>query len=189
MVIVAEGLSIEGVYPAVSLKAGPGTLTAVAGPAGSGRTSLLLTLAGRMKPTTGTLSVAGHTRPRAVRKAAALALVDGVTDLDRALTVKEHLRERRRRPYQEVLKRAGLAAPDTTPVSELDREQQVRLGVALALLDEPAVILADNVDAGLPDDRVRELWDLLRELGAGLGTAVVATCVRPPARYDHLVEL
>ncbi|NUS01000.1 MAG: ATP-binding cassette domain-containing protein, partial [Nonomuraea sp.] len=75
VVIVAKGLSVEGVYPEVSLEAGAGTLTVIAGPAGSGRTSLLLTLAGRMRPTTGTLSVAGHTRPRAVRGVAALALV------------------------------------------------------------------------------------------------------------------
>ncbi|NUR89808.1 MAG: ATP-binding cassette domain-containing protein [Nonomuraea sp.] len=167
------------------MKAGPGTLTVIAGPAGSGRTSLLLTLAGRMRPTTGTLSVAGHTRPRAIRRAAALALVDGVTDLDRSLTVREHLRERRRGPYREALERAGLTVPDTTPAGELDRERRVRLGVALALLDEPAVVLADNVDAGLPAERRQALWDLLSDLGP----AVVASCVQPPARRDHLVEL
>jgi ABC-type multidrug transport system ATPase subunit len=185
VVIVANGLSVKGVYPEVSLKAGPGTLTVIAGPAGSGRTSLLLTLAGRMRPTTGTLSVAGHARPRAIRRAAALALVDGVTDLDRSLTVREHLRERRRKPYQAVLERAGVTARDRARVRELDREQQVRLGIALALLDEPAVILADNLDAGLPADRQQALWNLLRDLDR----TVVATCVQPPARPDHLVEL
>ncbi|MDF2709029.1 MAG: ABC-type multidrug transport system ATPase component-like protein [Nonomuraea muscovyensis] len=183
--IVARGLTVEGVFADVSFTAGPGTLTVVAGPAGSGRTSLLLTLAGRMRPASGTLSVHGHTRPRAIRKVAALALVDGVTDLDRSLTVREHLRERRRAPYRETLRKAGLDAAETTLVSELDRERQVRLGVALALLDDPRVIVADNVDQGLPPDRQQALWTLL----GGLGRTVVASCVLRPARYDRLVEL
>ncbi|MDR8412143.1 ATP-binding cassette domain-containing protein [Nonomuraea sp. 3-1Str] len=186
--IVAKGLSVEEAYAGVSLEAGPGTLTVVAGPAGSGRTSLLLTLAGRMKPTAGTLAVAGHVKPRAIRKVAALALVDGVTDLDRALTVGEHLRERGRGPYPKLLGQAGLRLGDAgerTLVRELDREGQVRLGVALALLDDPKVIVADNVDAGLPPDRQEALWTLLD----GLDRTVVASCVHPPTRYDHLVEL
>ncbi|SEM76862.1 ATP-binding cassette domain-containing protein [Nonomuraea pusilla] len=183
--IVAKGLSVEGVFPEVSLKAGPGTLTVIAGPAGSGRTSLLLTLAGRMKPTEGTLSVAGQSRPRAIRKVAALGLVDGVTDLDRSMTVREHLRERRHRPYAKALEQAGLSVDERTMVRDLDREQQVRLGIALALLDDPAVVYCDNVDAGLPAPRRQALWNTLRDLGR----TVVATCVEPPARHDHLLEL
>ncbi|WP_162795535.1 ABC transporter ATP-binding protein [Nonomuraea lactucae] len=183
--IVAKGLSLEGVYRDVSFEASPGTLTVVAGPAGSGRTSLLLTLAGRMKPTGGTLTVAGHTWRRAVRGVTALALVDGVTDLDRSLTVMEHLRERRRVPYQGALEKAGLDADERTLVRELDRERQVRLGIALALLDTPKVVVADNVDLGLPPERQQALWTLL----GGLGRTVVASCVHPPSRYDHLVEL
>lgn len=186
--IVAKGLSVDGVYPEVSFDSGKGTLTVVAGPAGSGRTSLLLTVAGRMKPTKGTLSVAGQTKPRAIRKAAALALVDGVTDLDRSLTVREHLRERGRRPYQEALKTAGVVADERALARELDREQRVRLGLALALLDRPQVIVADNIGAGLPDDRRQALWNLLHDLTAA-GHTVVASCVQPPARFDTLVEL
>ncbi|MFI9553822.1 ABC transporter ATP-binding protein [Nonomuraea endophytica] len=186
--IVAKGLAVDGVFPEVTFESAKGTLTVVAGPAGSGRTSLLLTLAGRMKPTGGTLSVAGHTRPRAIRKAAALALVDGVTDLDRSLTVREHLRERRRKPYTQALKRAGVVADERALTRELDREQRVRLGLALALLDEPHVIVADNVDLGLPDDRRLAVWQALRDLAAA-GHTVVASAVEAPARVDTLVEL
>lgn len=187
--LVAERLSVAGVSREVSLKAGTGSLTVVAGPTGSGRTSTLLTLAGRMKPAGGTLSVAGHTGPRAIRKVAALALVDGVTDFDRALTVREHLRERRRRkPYAEVLARVGLAAGERDRAGELDREQQVRLGLALALLDRPKMIVADNVDAGLPVERQDALWSLLRDL-SGSGLTVAASCVHPPRLADHVVEL
>ncbi|WP_158088711.1 ABC transporter ATP-binding protein [Thermoactinospora rubra] len=186
--IVAKELAVEGAYQGVCLEAGPGTLTAVAGPSGSGRTSLLLTLAGRMKPTGGTLAVAGHTRRGAIRKVVAPALVDGMTDLDRALTVHEHLRERRRKPYGQALETVGLAVAPGTRAGELDREQQVRLGLAMALLDEPRVIVADNVDAGLPRQARQAVWRLLQRLAAR-GTTVVASCVHPEGPCDHLVEL
>jgi ABC-type multidrug transport system ATPase subunit len=187
VVIVARGLSLDGVFPEVDLEFERG-LAVVAGPAGSGRTSLLLTLTGRMRPSGGTLLVAGHTRPRAIRRAAALALIDGVTDLDRSLTVREHLRERRRGPYGEALERAGLAVAERTRAGDLDREQHVRLGLALALLDRPLVIAADNVDTGLPADRREAVWDLLAGIAAD-GPAVLASCVQAPARRDALVEL
>ncbi|MFI6811223.1 ATP-binding cassette domain-containing protein [Nonomuraea sp. NPDC050328] len=179
--IVAKDLAVAGVYEGVSFVAEPGSLTAVVGPGGSGRTSLLLTLAGRMKPSAGQLSVAGVERRRAIRKVAALALVDGVTDFDRRLTVREHLRERGRQPYQQVLERVGFTAGDRTPVGELDREGQVRLGLALALLDRPKVIVADNVDVGLPESGRAAVWALLTELASG-GRSAAAPGDGPAAR-------
>ncbi|MFC3983850.1 ATP-binding cassette domain-containing protein [Streptosporangium jomthongense] len=193
----ADDLSLRGghgwVYREVTAEAAPGALTAVAGQAGSGRTSLLLTLAGRMKPTAGTLTVAGRHTPRTIRRVAALGLVDGVNDLDPALSVAEHLRERARGPLgsrrggrQET--RAGVALElaglerspgDRTLVRALDREQRVRLGLALALLDEPGLLVLDNVDTGLDAVRRAALWATLTELAA-LGLTVFAACTEPP---------
>ncbi|MEV8631203.1 ATP-binding cassette domain-containing protein [Streptosporangium sp. NPDC051023] len=186
----ADGLSLSGghgwVYRDVSAGAGPGSLTAVAGQAGSGRTSLLLTLAGRMKPTGGTLTVGGHRTPRTIRRVAALGLVDGVNDLEGALSVGEHLRERARGPLWSgrqtaragtALTLAGLGRSpgDRTLIRDLDREERVRLGIALALLDEPGLLALDNVDAGLGAERRDALWATLSDL-AGLGLTVIAAC-------------
>ncbi|GIH89855.1 ATP-binding cassette domain-containing protein [Planobispora siamensis] len=199
----AEGLSLKGghgwVYRDVDLEAGPGTLTAVAGQAGSGRTSLLLTLAGRMRPTAGALTVAGHARPGAVRRVAALGPVEGVNDLDRALTVREHVRERARglfwnaagaRRAAGALERAGLglSPDDRTLVRDLGHERRVRLGIALALLDDPGLLVADNVGAGLAADRRAALWATLEEL-AGQGLTVIASCTESPLpRTLHLTS-
>src|SRR5699024_8267939 len=102
------------------------------------------------------LRVGGHELPRKARKVrriAALALCAGVNDLDHRLRVTEHLNERllmRLRPAPRSLTGPALAA---TGLTELDITQQVgdlsqaekqRLGVALALLDEPHLILVDN---------------------------------------------
>lgn len=99
--VTAEGLGMDGprgrVFHNVSLQAPPGSLIAVRGPSGSGRTCLILTLTGRMRPTTGRAEVAGHRLPRraaAVRRISALGPVASVTDLEPALSVAEHLKER-----------------------------------------------------------------------------------------------
>jgi ABC-2 type transport system ATP-binding protein len=186
----AAGLSLRGergwVYRDVGIEAEPGSLTAVAGQAGSGRTSLLLTLAGRMRPGSGTLTVGRYTTPRAIRSVAALGLFDGVNDLDGALSVREHVRERvprlprsrgRREWAADALALAGLEPDprDRTLIRDLGRERRVRLGIALALLDRPGLLVLDDVDAGLALDGREDLWATLRDL-AERGLTVVASC-------------
>ncbi|OPG06809.1 hypothetical protein B1L11_31985 [Microbispora sp. GKU 823] len=193
--VEARGLGVRGghgwVYRHVSLHAAPGTLTVVTGEAGSGRTSLLLTLAGRMKPAEGTLTVGGLATPRRIRQIAALGLFTEVNPFDDALSVREHLQERlrphgflwrRRHPdaARSALAHAGLdpdALPhgDRTLTRELTRDQAVRLGVALALLDQPGLLLVDDADTGIPAGRRHEMWDILRGL-ADQGLTVVAAC-------------
>ncbi|MER6832949.1 ATP-binding cassette domain-containing protein [Streptomyces cellulosae] len=138
LAVVADGLGLKGprgwAFRDVSADAAPGALIAVTGPSGSGRTCLLLTLTGRMKPTEGRAVVGGLELPRrmaAVRRRSALAHVAGVTDLEPALTVAEHLRE------QELLRRRfGDALPRPRqllrPRAERRRERRRHIDEALA---------------------------------------------------------
>ncbi|WP_327385925.1 ATP-binding cassette domain-containing protein [Streptomyces sp. NBC_01207] len=98
--VKAEDFGLKGprgwAFQGVGIDAAPGSLIAVEGPSGSGRTCLLLALTGRMKPTRGHAEVGGHRLPKrmaAVRRIAALGPVSGVNELDQALTVAEQLRE------------------------------------------------------------------------------------------------
>ncbi|MFE6336291.1 ATP-binding cassette domain-containing protein [Streptomyces sp. NPDC057798] len=213
--VTARGLGLEGprgwAFRGVSFEAEPGTLIAVEGPSGSGRTCLLLSLTGRMKPTEGTATVGGAALPKqlsAVRRLSAVAHVPGVTDLDPALTVAEHLHERallqRRyggslrgllRPRAErvaqtrlrigrALAAAGLdreALPkgSRTAVRDLERVEALRLSVALALIGEPGLLGIDDTDLKLSDAERAEVWALLRSL-AQAGTTVVAVCSEAP---------
>lgn len=70
-------------------------LTILTGRAGSGRTALALCLAGRMKLTSGTLTVLGHTKLSQINKIVAIAGVDEIDALDRELTVRTILSEHR----------------------------------------------------------------------------------------------
>ncbi|MEV6160449.1 ATP-binding cassette domain-containing protein [Streptomyces sp. NPDC052052] len=99
--VTAEDFGLKGprgwVFRGVDIEAGPGSLVAVEGPSGSGRTCLLLALTGRMRPTEGRAEIGGLRLPRqmaAVRRISALGPVPGVNELDPAFTVAEHLRER-----------------------------------------------------------------------------------------------
>ncbi|MGW8557101.1 ATP-binding cassette domain-containing protein [Streptomyces tubercidicus] len=96
----ASGIGVEGprgwAFRGVGITAEPGTLIALQGPSGSGRTCLLLALTGRMRITEGEATVAGLPLPKrmgSVRSRTALAHVPGVADLEPALTVGEHLKE------------------------------------------------------------------------------------------------
>ncbi|MFF1556903.1 ATP-binding cassette domain-containing protein [Streptomyces sp. NPDC058279] len=98
--VKAEGFGLKGprgwVFRGVEIDAEPGSLIAIAGPSGSGRTCLLLALTGRMKSSEGHAEIGRHRLPKkmaAVRRSSALAHVPGVNDLDPALTVAEQLRE------------------------------------------------------------------------------------------------
>ncbi|MFI0502117.1 ATP-binding cassette domain-containing protein [Streptomyces albogriseolus] len=138
LAVVADGLGLKGprgwAFRDVSADAGPGALIAVAGPSGTGRTCLLLALTGRMRTTEGRAVVGGLELPRrmaAVRRRSALAHVAGVTDLDPAFTVAEHLRE------QELLRRRfGDALPRPRqllrPRAERRRERRLHIDKALA---------------------------------------------------------
>ncbi|GGX53715.1 hypothetical protein GCM10010358_04570 [Streptomyces minutiscleroticus] len=147
LAVTARDLGLRGprgwAFRGVSFDAGPGSLVAVEGPSGSGRTALLLALTGRMRTTEGTARVGPARLPKqaaAVRRLAGLAHVPGVTDLDPALTVGEHLRERallERRfggPLRELLRPRAAGASGPTPPGAGGRAAEAgrRIDAALA---------------------------------------------------------
>ena len=213
--VTAGNLGLKGprgwAFRGVDVEAGPGSLVAIEGPSGSGRTCLLLALTGRMRPTEGHAEVGGLRLPRkmaAVRRVCALGPVPGVSELDPAFTVAEHLRERallqRRyggslrallRPRAErtataqeridtALAAAGLdpatlPKAERTSVRDLERLEALRLSVALALIGTPRLLAVDDTDLKLSDSERAEAWELLRSVAAG-GTTVLAVCSQAP---------
>ncbi|MFI7386876.1 ATP-binding cassette domain-containing protein [Streptomyces sp. NPDC049813] len=220
--LTGAGLGVRGprgwAFRGVGVDAAAGALVAVEGPSGSGRTCLLLALTGRMRLAAGTATVGGLDLPRrmaAVRRISALAHVPGVTDLDPALTVAEHLRERallqgrfdgglrallRPRPERAATARSridgALAAagldPDSLPkgprtaVRDLERVEALRLSLALALVGRPRLLGVDDTDLKLAEAERAEVWGQLRSL-AQAGTTVVAVCSEAPSDVDAVV--
>ncbi|MEU7515349.1 ATP-binding cassette domain-containing protein [Streptomyces sp. NPDC042898] len=214
--VVADGFGLKGprgwAFRKVSFRAEPGALVAIEGPSGSGRTCLLLALTGRMKATEGHAEVGGVGLPRklgAVRRFSALGQVPGVSELDPAFTVAEHLRERAllqrrfdgsfrtflRRPAERAaeararideavaasgLDLAALPKGERTSVRDLERLEALRLSIALALIGRPRLLGLDDTDLKLSDADRAEVWALLRSVAAA-GTTVLAVCAEAPA--------
>ncbi|MFF9314365.1 ATP-binding cassette domain-containing protein [Streptomyces sp. NPDC014748] len=215
LAVTARGFGLRGprgwAFRDVDVNAAPGSLIAVEGPSGSGRTCLLLALTGRMKPTEGVAEVGGLKPPRrmsALRRVSALANVAGVTDLEPALTVGEHLRERallqrrfgaaprallrsrvRRRAEAREAAEAALTAAGLdvaalpkgarTAVRDLERLEELRLSIALALMSGPRLLAVDDADHKLSGAERAEVWELLGSLAAS-GTTVLAVCSEAP---------
>ncbi|MEU3598128.1 ATP-binding cassette domain-containing protein [Streptomyces sp. NPDC006798] len=209
--VVAEDFGVRGprgwAFRSVGIDAPPGSLIAVEGPSGSGRSCLLLALTGRMRATEGRAEIGGLPLPRkmaAVRQSSALGPVPGVSELDPALTVDEHLRERAllQRRFDDSLRsllrpRAGraaaararigaaleaagldpaaLPAAGRTPVRDLARLDALRLSIALALMGRPRLLAVDDTDLKLPAADRAAAWALLRSV-ADAGTTVLAVC-------------
>lgn len=154
------------VYGPVSANVPQASVVAVTGPPGSGRTSLLLTLTGRMDADSGTLVLNGHRMGRGARAAlarrdvhrwAAIAHLRGFDDLDDGLTVSEVVRERlalTRRIGHRVGSVAdrqvaavwgaahapwGPSPAAADPIWSLSRTDRALLQIRLAMLTGPAM--------------------------------------------------
>ncbi|WP_434588616.1 ATP-binding cassette domain-containing protein [Streptomyces sp. A5-4] len=169
--VSADGFGLKGprgwAFRGVHVEAEPGSLVAVEGPSGSGRTCLLLALTGRMRSTEGRAQVGGRHLPKelaAVRRISALGPVAGVNELDPAFTVAEHLRERAllRRRYDGSLR-------------ALLRPRAVRAAEAQAGID--AALDAAGLDlASLPRGPRTSVRDLerLEALRLSVGLALMS---------------
>ncbi|GAA3819700.1 ATP-binding cassette domain-containing protein [Cellulomonas soli] len=196
--VVARHLALRSsrgvVYGPVDLDVPTGTLAVVQGPQGGGRSSLLLTLAGRMVPDKGsTLRVLGESLPRrrdAVQKRAAIAGFHGIDDLDEAVTVGEATRERlawlspwyRRVPKVDQAAFAALAAPvfgdrplprTSTLIWDLDEVDAMLLRITFAMAQRPALLVVDDVDQVHDSLRRQTVWARLEAIAAQ-GVTVIA---------------
>lgn len=223
--ISASGLTSAGpdgpIFNDVNLDLEQGDWLIVHGPNGSGKTSLLLTLAGRMAFTAGRLRVGGHLLPQEVGKVqriAALSEFTGVNDLENNLTVEQHIAERlsirsfgvwvSRRNIAPVLDgfnaalehshtEAGIpfqAFSGRELVSTLPRLERKLLSVALALVNNPRMLVIEDVDDLRSSEHISLLWSALESLINGRGITVVAGVQSPTAApsaspHLHLLEL
>ena len=91
--VVARGIGLRGpwgpVYGPVDLEIPQGGLNVLICPAGSGRTALLMTIAGRMEPKDGQLSVFGATRADDIFALFALAGIDELDTVPESVTVRD----------------------------------------------------------------------------------------------------
>jgi ABC-2 type transport system ATP-binding protein len=189
-VLTAAGAGVRHrrrwVFRDLEVEVAPGEIVAVVGPPGSGRTTVLLALAKRLRLSTGEVSLSGT---------ATLGYVPGVEQPEPMQTVAEHVRERlallgrsRREAGDVIAARLHGLAPELRGW-QLTPYQRQLLGLVLAQLEGPRVIALDGVDEGLDTREQTELWGVLAGLAeAGVAVLVTARDV-DPERVTTVVRL
>ena len=165
----------------VTFQALPGRITGFLGPNGAGKSSTLRILLGLDRPTAGTALVDGHPY-RNLRDP--LRTVGSVLDgcgAHRSRTARNHLlwisraSGIPRRRVSEVLDRVGLADAGRTRVGRFSLGMGQRLGLAAALLGEPAALVLDEPVNGLDPQGIRWLRGLLRDHAGAGGTVLLSS--------------
>jgi putative ABC transport system ATP-binding protein len=191
-----EVLALRG----VSLRVERGQIVAVVGPSGSGKSTLLACLAGLDNPDGGQVVIAGEVmtrRPesdRAALRARAVGVLLQTENLVGHLSVDANMAFAQRfagrvdaRLRDELLERTGLTSRRRALPAELSGGEAVRAGLAVALANDPAVLIADEPSGeldSLTEQRVLEL--LVAEADAGRAV-VVATHSESVAAVAGLV--
>ena len=178
----------------------PAAMTAVVGPSGSGKSSLLRILAALEPPTSGSVLVRGHdlsrfpeSRLRAIRRNEVGYVFQRPSDnFFPHLTIAEHLRmarpgRRRHLPPDEVVAALGIGHRLAHRAAELSGGEQQRAAVAIALCSGASVILADEPTAQLDHASGAELIAAMRALTATGVAFVVAT--HDPSVRDAAVDV
>ena len=181
--ISARGLGLKTyagyAYRDVDVDVHKGELVAVRGRNGSGKTALLLTLAGRMKQTEGTLSVGGFELPRQrskVERHVGLGLFSGLNDLQDSLT-ELYGRRPHREAVTDYLRQWQLGDVANVRVKDLTSQKLAQLGIALAFVGEPDAVVVDDVESQLTMSQSEALVDLLLDAARTRNVAVVVGVV------------
>jgi len=156
-----------------------GEILALLGPNGAGKTTALLALAGLLDRMAGEVRVAGQpmgsNRPRASAKAG-VAFVPDDRALFRTLTVLENLKLAARTRagvdsaldvFPRLRERLGVAA------GMLSGGEQQMLAIGRALVQEPKVLLIDELSMGLAPVIVQSILPVLRSVADESGTAII----------------
>ncbi|MBL7492276.1 ABC transporter ATP-binding protein [Frankia sp. AgB1.9] len=179
-VALTGGRGTATAFRDVDLALAPGRVLALLGPNGAGKTTMLLTLAGLLPPRSGAILVDG-TRLRAGRPATAnragIVLVPDNRSLFTTLSVEENLKVAARRggpkPRDMLEIFPALADRWRLAAGALSGGEQQMLAMARALIQQPRVLLIDELSLGLAPLIVESLFQAVRRIAADHGCAVV----------------
>ncbi|MFF9374940.1 ABC transporter ATP-binding protein [Streptomyces griseoluteus] len=173
----------------VGLEVPGGSLTAVVGPSGSGKSSLLAVAATLITPDTGTVTVDGQDTTRLTRgeltalRRRTIGIVFQQPNLLPSLTAAEQLQvmaqidgrspRTARRRAMELLDAVGLAGQAGRRPHQLSGGQRQRVGIARALMNDPTVLLVDEPTSALDHERGRAVLDLIARLTRRQAVATV----------------
>ena len=168
-----------------------GELTAVVGASGSGKSTLLTILSGLDTPSAGRASVAGHDLLAMTRRERVeyrrhtvgfiwqqtsrnlLPYLSAAENVSMALLVASSPRAKRSARVTELLTLLGVNDLRDRKPAELSGGQQQRVAVAVALANDPEVLLADEPTGELDEANSALVLETFRGINDALGTTVL----------------
>ncbi len=207
--VSARAIQMRGpwgpVYGPIDLDVDAGGVTALIHPAGTGRTALLLTLAGRMRPVAGTVTVFGQSDARKIFASAALANIDELDKIDQSVTVRDLITEQLRwdAPWYRFIGKASatdladicgstfgdIALPDLGAYfDQIGELAQVLLRIALANTGTPPLLVVGDLDGITDDDNRAVVLARLTALGEQQTVITASANPVPGARAELKVS-
>lgn len=194
-----ETLALRG----VSLTVEAGELIAITGPSGSGKSTLLACLAGLDEPDGGMVRIAGaplSRRPEQERtriRAHSIGMLFQSVNLIQHLTVTGNVLLAQRlagkpdaRKAAQALDRVGLSSRAHAYPPTLSGGEGARAGLAVAIANDPPVLLTDEPTGEVDGDTSRQVLELLRsQAEAGAAVVVVTHNDAVAAAADRVVRL
>ena len=170
----------------LSFEVGSGEIVGLLGPNGAGKSTTFLSLAGFLRPESGTISWAGTAL--GPERGRVISLIPETPEVYPVLTIWEHLvfvaKSSRLAPGWEteansLLERLGIADQRDTLGRALSKGMRQKTLIAATLLADTPVLLLDEPMIGLDPQGQRELREMLRQLRAE-GTAIIIS--------THMIE-
>ena len=163
----------------MSFSVEPGEVYGFLGPNGSGKTTIIKMIMGLLKITKGQILVDGHDVEKDYEKAAEVfggiienpemyGELKGITNLKVFSTLYPNVTDE---SIQKIVETVGLKDRINDPIKKYSLGMRQRLGLALALVHTPRLLILDEPTNGLDPKGITELRDILRSL-AKQGTAV-----------------
>ena len=194
-----ETLALRG----VSISAAAGEVVAVTGPSGSGKSTLLACLAGLDEPDGGVVRIAGERLSRRSEQERTRIRARSIGMLFQSVNLVQHLTVTGNvllaqalvgaidpAKAADVIAQVGLGERGSSYPSTLSGGESARAGLAVAMANDPAVLLTDEPTGELDADTSRQVLTLLRAR-AERGAAVVVVTHNPSvaAAADRVVRL
>ncbi len=181
----------------VSFTCEPGTITGFLGPNGAGKSTTLRMLTGLTPPTSGTSTIAGHRYSDLRNPGRMVGVMLDAAAQHPGRTGRETLRLSAsllgvpKSRVEESLERVGLADAGTRRVGQYSLGMRQRLGIASALLGDPAVLILDEPANGMDPEGIRWMRGLLQDFAARGGTVVLSSHLlgEVQATVDRLVVI
>ena len=173
----------------ISFHLNQGEVLGFLGPNGAGKSTTMQVITGNLAPSTGQINICGSDLLDSAKQAKAnIGYLPEQPPLYRELTVDEYLsfcaqinrieKSKQKAALDRTKERCGLTEVGKRLINNLSKGYQQRVGIAQAIIHNPAIVVLDEPTVGLDPIQIKEIRNLIRELAEDHGV-ILSTHILP----------